>query len=304
MTTLKALVALLLLSSPIAASAQGYDWAPVEKVFGRTGARIGEMFKVTFQRSDVRVKVGKVALEPGLAFTTWVAFMPMSTDATHGASGHDGAAAAYMMMGDLVLLEREVQPVMSALVARGLGVTALHNHLVGESPGIKYVHFSGEGDPLALSKAMMAVIATTSTPTSAPPAAPELALDWRSVESVIGRSGTRRGRLLQFSIPRAETLTERGMPLPPFMGMATAINLQMVGRVVSTTGDFVLMAEEVAPVVRALTENGIAVTAIHNHMLFESPRLFMLHFWASGDGETIAKGLRAALDRTNSLPAR
>ena len=133
-----------------------------------------------------------------------------------------------------------------------------------------------------------------------PSSSPETQIDWSKIESILSRTGQHKGNLLQLSVPRAETITENGMNVPPSMGMATAINFQMVGENAATTGDFVLLASEVNPVVKALTEHGIAVTAIHNHMLLESPRLFFLHFWGFDNAEKLARGLKAGLDKTNS----
>ena len=281
------LVFLFFYSLTVAAQQQTTDWQEVEKVFGRKGTVQGDVFKVTFPRSDLKVKVGEVSIEPGLALTSWIAFKQMGSHT--------------MMMGDLVLLESEISPVMNKLVSSGIKITALHNHLVNESPGIMYMHFSGQGDPLRLAEIMKSALAQTNTPLTAPKTQQSSpAVGWSKVESILGWTGQRKGNLLQLSIPRAETISENGMEIPLFMGMATAINFQMVGEKAATTGDFVLLGSEVNPVVKALTEHGIAVTAIHNHMLSESPRLFFLHFWGINEPETLARSLKAALDKTNS----
>lgn len=268
-------------------SAQTPDWQPVEKIFGRKGTVQSEVLKVPFPRSDLKVRVGDVSIEPALALTSWIAFKKTGEHT--------------MMMGDLVLLDSEIAPVIARLVANGLEVSAVHNHIVGESPSVKYLHFGGHGDAATLAQAMMAVLSVTKTPL-APPQSPQAptTYDWSKVESILGRSGARKGNVLQFGIPREETITENGMDIPPFMGMATALNIQLVGEKAATTGDFVLLASEVNPVVKVLTENAIAVTAIHSHMLFESPRLFFLHFWGVDEPEKLARGLKAALDKTNS----
>ena len=249
------------------ATAQTSDWAEIEKVFDRKGIVQGEVFKIAFPRADLQVKVGDVAIAPALALTSWIAFKKTESHT--------------MIMGDLVLLDREIAPVTARLVASGIEVTALHNHIVNESPSVMYMHFGGYGDAKALAEKMKAALALTGTPVTPPPAtATATELDWSKVEATLGWSGQRKGNVLQLGIPRVEKIIENGMEVPPFMGMATAINLQMVEEKAATTGDFVLLANEVNPVVKALTENGIAVTALHNHMLFESPRLFFLHFGA------------------------
>jgi hypothetical protein len=269
------------------ASGQTPDWQMVEKVFGRKGAAQGDVFRITFPRTDFRVKIGEITIEPGLALTSWVAFKTIGSQT--------------MIMGDLVLLEGEVIPVMSKLVASGLEVTGLHNHLAGESPRVMYMHYYGQGESTKLAETMKAAIALTKTPLTPPqPQQSPSTIDWTKVESILGQTGQHKGNLLQISIPRAETITENGMDVPLSMGVANAINFQMVGEKAVTTGDFALLASEVNPVVKALTGHGIAVTAIHNHMITESPRLFFLHFWGLDDPEQLAKGLKAALDKTNS----
>jgi hypothetical protein len=206
-----------------------------------------------------------------------------------------------MMMGDLVLLDTEEGAVVAKLVAFKLSITAIHNHLTNEKPAIKYIHFSGTGDPLQLATSIKSVLAITGTPLSAPTAQTQIFNpDWSKVEAILGKSGKHNGHLLQYSFPRREKLMESGMEMPAAMGMATGINFQMDGSNAGITGDFVLLADEVNPVVKALNENGIVVTAIHNHMLYDAPRLFMLHFWAVNDPEKLAIGLKAALEKTGS----
>lgn len=262
------------------------DSAGLEKVFGKKGAVQGDVFRITFPRSDLKVTMGDFPVAPGLALTSWVAFHKMGT--------------VSMMMGDLVMLDTEEPGVVGKLVELGLGVTAIHNHLVGEKPAVKFLHFSGSGDALQLAGEIRSVLAMTATPLGAPAAGAGAAPDWSAVEAVLGTKGKKSGNLLQYSFPRNEKLMESGMEMPPAMGMATGVNLQMDGARAGTTGDFVLLADEVNPVVKALTKHGITVTAIHNHMLYDDPRLFMLHFWGVGDPAGVAAGLKAALDLTNS----
>ncbi len=266
--------------------AQQDDWAGVEKVFGKKGTVQDGIFKIAFPRTDLQVKIGDWAVAPGLALGTWIGFMKMGDQA--------------MIMGDLVLLEKEVAPVMSKLVAENIQITALHNHLIGESPVIKYMHFEGSGSAVALAEKMKSVLSLTGTPLTASPPAQGTPPDWSKVQAILGASGKVNGKLLQYTFGRNEKLTEGGMDLPAYMGAATGINFQMEGNRAATTGDFVLMAGEVNPVIKTLTENGISVTAVHNHMLFDNPHLFMVHFWGVGNPEKLATALKAALDRTNS----
>jgi hypothetical protein len=279
----------LLASSLVAAPARAGDWQGVEEALGRSGVVQGDLLKVTFPRSDLTVRVGDVTVEPGLALTSWAGFKGM---------GHRA-----MMMGDLVLLEREVAPVMARLRDAGVEITALHNHLLNERPVVMYLHFSASGEPPKLAEALRAALSLTGTPLTAQPQAPAASPpDWTTTEAILGKSGQKKGPLIQFGFPRRERIVENGMEIPPFLGMATGITMQKVGGRAATTGDFVLLADEVNPVVRALTSHGIAVTAVHSHMLAESPRLFFLHFWGVDTPEQLARGLKAALSRTNSVP--
>ena len=264
------------------------DSTGLNNAFGKKGTVSGQVYRITYPRSDLKVKIGDFAVAPGLALTSWFGFMGM---------GHET-----MVMGDMVLLDTEVAPVVAKLVAAHLSLTAMHNHLVNEKPAIKYIHISGSGDALQLAAAIKSVLATTGTPLTPPPPAAGTGSgpDWSKVEAILGKSGKHNGQVLSYSFPRKEKLLESGMEMPPAIGMATGINFQMDGANAGITGDFVLLADEVNPVVKALTENGIAVTAIHNHMLYDDPRLFMMHFWAVSDPEKLAIGLKAALDRTHS----
>ena len=263
------------------------DSSGLDKVFGRKGAVTGDVYRVTFPRGDLKISVGDFSVAPGLALTSWVALHRMGSES--------------MMMGDLCMLDSEEPGVVAKLVELGLGVTAIHNHLVGEKPAIKFLHFSGSGDAVTLAGEIKQVFALTGTPLGAPAAAAATSTpDWSAVEAVLGTRGKKSGNVLSYGFPRNEKLMESGMEMPAPMGMATGINLQMDGSRAATTGDFVLLADEVNKVVKALETHGITVTAIHNHMLYDEPRLFMLHFWGVGDPGKLAGGLKAALDQTNS----
>ncbi len=266
-------------------NAQQIDSNALNNVFGKKGTVTGNVYKISYLRSDLKVKVNGFAVAPGLALGTWVGIIQMDNHA--------------MMMGDLVLRDSEVPKVIKKLVEENLEVTAIHNHLINETPAIKYVHYQGEGDAVTLAKEIKAVLEVTATPLTMQAKSPTQKLDWNKVTAILG-TGKENGNLLQYSFPRNEKLTESGMEMPPSMGMATSINFQMDGNRAAITGDFVLLADEVNPVVKALTENGITPTAIHTHMLKDEPRLFMMHFWAVDNPEKLARGLKAALDKTNS----
>lgn len=262
------------------------DSSALNTVFGKKGTVTGNVYKISYPRSDLKVKVDGFPVAPGLALGSWVGIIQMGNPA--------------MMMGDLVLLDTEVPKVIKKLVEENLEVTAIHNHLIKETPAIKYLHYHGEGDAITLAKEIKAVLEVTATPLTVVAKTQTQKIDWSKVTAILGTTGKQNGVLLQYGFPRKEKLTESGMEMPPSMGMATSINFQIAGNRAAITGDFVLLADEVNPVVKALTENGITVTAIHSHMLHDEPRLFMMHFWAVDNPEKLAKGLKAALDKTNS----
>ena len=285
---------LILAASAIVSSAGPVDsatWEVVDKVLGRPGKVFpGDIHKYGWPRADLHVTAGGVAIEPTLALGSWGGFMKTGTE------GH------LMTMGDLVLLSDEVNPVVRALQAGGLDVLAIHNHLIGESPQVIYVHFGGHGPAEQVAKALRGALDATKTPLVAPTAAPAsptaaetAAFD--KVQAVLGRKGSMAGRVLQVGVPRAAKIEEDGMEVPPSVGMATALNFQFVEGRVATTGDFVLIGDEVNSVIRELESHGIQVTALHSHMLRETPRLFFMHFWGLDDPTRIAEGLKAALGR-------
>ena len=267
----------------------GGDWKAVDQAMGRTGkAQPGGVQKYSFPRSDLHVTVGGVAVKPALALGSWVAFKR---------TGGDSNA---MAMGDLVLRENEVTPVLTKLRQMGVQQTALHNHLQGESPRVMYLHIAGHGAPVKIAQAVRGALALTGTPPASAEAFPGGAagLDTASIAHALGRRGKMNGGVYQVSVPRAGAVTTDGVEVPPSMGVATGLNFQptAAGRA-AITGDFVLVDSEVNPVIEALRGHGIAVTALHSHMLTEQPRLFFMHFWANDDPQKLAQGLRAALDR-------
>ncbi|MGH6741549.1 MAG: DUF1259 domain-containing protein [Bradyrhizobium sp.] len=274
------------------AHAQDIDWQKVDEVLGRKPAVGGDVHRYGFPRTDLSVTLDGVAIKPALALGGWVAFKPM-----HGAA---------MVMGDLVLLDTEINPVMAKMIASGLEITAIHNHLLRANPGTFYMHIAGHGDPVKLASAIRDALAESKTPltvaaSTAPP--PAVDLDTVQLDQIIGVKGQANGGVYQFNVPRRDPITEEGMQLSPVgpMGVAIGINFQPTGGgKAAITGDFVLTGDEVNPVITALRTHGIEVTALHSHMLDEQPRLFFMHFWANDDAVKLAKGLRAALDKTAS----
>jgi hypothetical protein len=275
-----------------AASAQEIDWQKVDDAFGRKAAVSGDVHRYGFPRSDLTVTLDGVAIKPALALGGWVAMKP----------AHGGA----MVMGDLVLLETEINPVMAKLIEGGLDITAIHNHLLRANPATFYMHVGGHGDPARMAAAIHDALAVSKTPLAPPAtvgAAPSIDLDTAQLDQLIGVKGQANGGVYQFNVPRRDPITEGGMAMTPVgpMGVAIAINFQPTGGgKAAITGDFVLTGDEVNPVIKALRSNGIDVTAVHSHMLDEQPRLFFMHFWANDDALKLARGLRAALDKTAS----
>lgn len=264
------------------------DWATVDKAVGRPGQeQAGGVHRYSFPRADLKVTLDGVAIKPALALGSWAAFLPEGDQA--------------MVMGDLVLTHQEVNPVLSRLLAGGMTITALHNHLLRSTPATMYMHISGHGDPVKLASVLANALAATRTPPASPAASPAPAVvgfDTTAVEHALGATGKPNGGVLQFSFPRADQVSEQGMAVPASMGLATAINFQATGAgKAAISGDFVLVGSEVDPVLRALRSGGIEVTALHNHMIGEEPRLFFMHFWANADAMQLAHTLRGALDR-------
>ncbi len=283
------LILLFLCAAGARGQSPGGAWDSVDKVFGQPGKDMpGDVHRFGWPRSDLHVTIGGVPVEPALALGSWSAFKKT------------GAGDEAVTMGDLVLLGSEVDPVIGALQAGGFEIFAVHNHLIGESPRVLYLHFHGHGDAVALAKTLKNALAKTKTPTfGKAPAKPAEAQQktFDKLQEVLGHKGTMAGAVLQVGVPRAETIQDGGMEIPGSMGMANAMNFQMVGPRVATTGDFVLIADEVNPVIKELRAHGLVITALHSHMLRENPRLFFMHFWGVGTPEKIGEGLKAALSR-------
>ena len=271
------------------------DWKPVEQALGKAGSiQPGDVYKVSLPRSDLKVTAGGVELKPALALGSWVAFKKTG-DMT-------------MVMGDLVLTEDEVTPVLTKLQADGVEISALHNHVLRESPRVMYMHIHAMGDGAKIARAIHDALALSKTPFAAPAASTQsqdIGIDTKQIDQIMGQSGKANGVVYQYGIARADEVRDTSMDssgtvIPPAMGLAQAINFQPTGGgKAAITGDFVLIATEVNPVIKALRDNRIEVTALHSHMLTDSPHLFFMHFWANDDAQKLARGLRAALDKVN-----
>jgi len=283
-------VLLLILVLPVVVGAQGIDTTQIDQALGRSGQKVSDVYKVGFPRTDLHVSVHGLAIKPGLAFGSWAAFM-----------GTDDHA---MVMGDLVLLEDELNPVMEKLHSAGFEISAVHNHLIEETPHLVYMHYMGHGSATQLAASLKAALAISKTPLDKPAVGVEEATPpaWvKAVEDSVGRKGTFKGGVLSYGVPRGEPVTIGGMIVAPAAGVAEAINFQSADSgTVATTGDFVLTAEEVNPVIAELQTHHILVTALHSHMLTEQPRLFFMHFWAVGSPESVGGGIAAALKHVST----
>jgi hypothetical protein len=279
------LVALMLSSQAGAAT----NWQSVDAVMGRAAAvQPGEVHRYSFPRTDLTVTLDGVTIKPALALGSWIAFRDMGNRTE--------------VMGDLVLTQPEVNPVLSRLLEGGLTITALHNHLLRSTPGTMYMHVHGTGDAVKIAATLRQALAASGTPTGAPSAAPAatLALDTKALDTALGGQGKAAGGTYQFSFARAEQITEDGMPVPASLGLATAINFQPTnGSRAVATGDFVMIGSEVPAVIGELRSHTIEITALHNHLVGEQPRLFFMHFWGNDDASRLAQGLRAALNKMN-----
>ena len=289
----------LLVGTP-AWGAEGWQ-QQIASGLGKPGAEMpGGVYRVGLPRTDLEVTLDGVAIKPALALGSWLAFKPMGNEV--------------MVMGDLVLTGDEINPVLARLEQGGVEITALHNHLLRSAPGTMYMHVHGHGEPSKLATTLREALGASRTPFGAetagvsPQAAAQAAtiasteqkldLDTTAIDQALGRKGKVNGGVYQVSVPRAEAVKDSGMEVPEAMGSAIAINFQPTGSgKAAITGDFVLTADEVNPVIKALQANGIEVTAMHNHMLADEPRLFFMHFWANDDAQKLAKGLGAALDQ-------
>lgn len=285
---------LVLLSATLVtvAHSQEIQWTQVDEALGRAAAVTQDVHRYGFPRTDLNVTLDGVTIKPAFALGGWVAFKPMGNEA--------------MVMGDLVLTESEVNPVMAKVLSDGLEVTAVHNHLLRASPATFYLHIGGHGDPVKMALTIRDALVLSKTPgvTPATTGAPAvLDLDTAKLDAVIGVKGRATGGVYQFGVPRADVISDDDMAVPAALGSAHAINFQPTGNgKAAITGDFVALAKEVNPLISTLRSNGIEITAIHNHMLMDEPRTFFIHFWANDDAVQLASSLRAALEKTNVPP--
>ncbi len=291
---LAALTLVAALGLPTIAKSADLDWKKVDAALGKTAAVSEEVHRYGLPRSDLHVTLDGVAIKPALALGGWIAFAPM-----HGEA---------MVMGDLVLLETEITPVMTKLLDAGLDITAIHNHILRASPATFYMHVGGHGDPEKMASVIRSALSSASKtpfdpPTTTAGPAPTVDLDTAKLDGIMRVKGTPNGGVYQFGVPRRDPIMEDGMKVSGALGGANAVNFQPTGNgKAAITGDFLVTGDEVNPLIRELRRGDIEVTAIHSHMLDEQPRLFFIHFWANDDAMKLASGIRAALDKTAVAP--
>lgn len=287
MKTHVCLVAVLVVGvSPGLAAAQAplsAPWDSVGKILRTSGTPTGGYYRYGWPRRDITLRVGDVTVAPALALGAW--------------AGFSGDAPSTTMMGDLVLTSDELKPVLAELANQRIGVTAIHNHIVGD-PQITYVHFHADGDALDLASRLDRVLARTKAPRPVTAAAQPVTIDTALVFGTLGLRGRAQGNVAQLStvlVPGQVTM--HGRTLNPALAYGTPINIQMVEGVRAVaTGDFSITGEKVAPVLSALTANGITATALHSHLIGDEPKIYYMHFWADGPLPDVLRGLRAALD--------
>ncbi|MFE7353740.1 DUF1259 domain-containing protein [Streptomyces sp. NPDC057543] len=270
------------------------DWAAVAKALGRTGNMLrGTTYHTAFPRRDLHVVSDGVVVTPELALGTHVAFVRYADGST-------------MLMGDVVVTERELQQVIDAWQAHGIEQTALHKHLLAQTPDIWWTHAHAHGhDAVALARGLRAGFDRTGTPPARPSGPPvPVDLDIAGMEAVLGAKGSTEDGLYKVIFVRRETIADGHLILPPGLGSTSALNFQPLGGGrAALSGDCVMLAGEVQNALKALRRGGIKLVELHNHHLADDPRLFFTHFWAVGDGVELARAVRPALDATNVAPS-
>jgi hypothetical protein len=296
--TITAAVALLSIISTWPASAQDVP-APYKEVLsflGKSGDFKDNVLKVNIPRNDVAVTVAGVSTPTPFGFGGWIAL-------TKG-SGMD------VMMGDLVLLQDEVNPVMSALLENGLEVTALHNHFFWDEPRMVYMHVHGHGAPMDIARKVKPALDLIGkeTKSSSPPAAaastPAAQLNTTKIAQIAGHSGDQTGVVYKISVGRDDLkLTEMGAPINARMGLNTWAAFVGTDDKAAIAGDVAMLPGEVNAVLKALRQNGLDVVSIHHHMLNTQPSVIFLHYWGTGPAEKLATGFKAALDQLGKTRA-
>jgi hypothetical protein len=260
-------------------------------LLGKTGDFKDNVLKVNVPRNDLSVTVANVKTPTAFGFGGWVAM-------TKGTGGVD------VLMGDLVLTQDEVNPVMSALLDNGLEATALHNHFFWDEPRMFYMHVHGHGSPAELARKLKPALdligkgtnRPAAAPAAAPSTAPPPAMDTAKIAQIAGHQGEQNGAVYKITVGRDDLkLTEMGAPISARMGLNTWAAFVGTNDNAAVAGDVAMLASEVTPVLKVLRQNGIDVVAIHHHMIGSSPAVYFLHYWGTGPADKLAAAFKAAL---------
>ena len=268
------------------------DIKKIEEVTGMKGIEKNGEYKITVPQNDLNIVVDGFKIIPPMGLGSWAAFTPCADSA--------------MVMGDIIITETDLAPVQQEVIRQGLTITAIHNHFVRNRPNVMYMHIDGSGDVSKLSSAVKAVFDKVKQVRGKDPkegAADSVInkLNISMLDSIIGHKGEMAKGVYKYTIGRPDvSLQEHGIPVSSFMGFNTWASWQGTSERAAVCGDFTMLEHEVAPVIKALVENRIEVVAVHNHMVHEEPRIFFLHYWGVGNAEQLAKGFKAALDKTGS----
>jgi len=271
---------------------QPIDTAAIEKITGIKGKSNNGEYKITIPQNDLSIMVDGFKIIPPMGLGTWIAFTPAK----------DGA----MIMGDLILTETDLKPVQQEVIKQGLTITAIHNHFVRNHPNVIYMHIGGAGNTELMAQKAKAVLdkikevrgGDPSKGTASSEVVPNT-LDTKKLDGILGYKAEMSKGVYKYTIGRPDVvLKEHGVTVTTFLGFNTWAAFQGTPDHAAVAGDFTMLEDEVASVIKALVENGIEVVAVHNHMVHEQPRIFFLHYWGVGNAEQLAKGLRAALNET------
>lgn len=266
------------------------DTAIIAAVTGMKGTVKNGEYKITVPQNDLHIVVDGFKIIPPMGLGTWIAFTPCGD--------------SVMMMGDIILSENDVAPVQQEVIRQGLSITAIHNHFVRNRPNVMYMHIDGFGNAAKLAANAKAVLEKVSQVRGADPKAAKgdsvvNTLNIAMLDSLMAHKGEMNKGVYKYTIGRPDVmLREHGVPISTFMGFNTWAAWQGTPERAAVAGDFTMLMDEVQPVIKTLIENGIEVVAVHNHMVHEEPKIFFLHYWGIGTAEKLAKGLRAALDKT------
>jgi hypothetical protein len=266
------------------------DIARIEQITGMKGAERNGEYKITVPQNDLKIVVDGFKIIPPMGLGSWTAFTPCGDSA--------------MVMGDIILTETDLKPVQQEVIRQGFSITAIHNHFVRNHPNVMYMHIDKSGDIGMLSTAVKAIFDKVKESRGKDPKSEKAdsvvnSLNIASLDSIIGAKGEMSKGVYKYTIGRPDVkLSEHGIPVSTFMGFNTWAAWQGSPEKAAVAGDFTMLEDEVAPVIKALVENGIEVVAVHNHMVHETPKVFFLHYWGVGNAQQLAIGLKTALNQT------